>query len=777
MSCRIFNAVVFLVCGLTTYLYGQIPLNNGSFDAQTPLSKWNLYFYGAKPEIVADRENRTDGIQSIKIASSELSDCAIAQEVGVIPGKLYSLTGWVRTENLNSLDSPVFGTIIVQFPNGKSNIAYGQNHNGTTPWTQEVILFTAPECGKIRISLFFTGYGKGTGTVWFDNIQLQSHNDFSAKIKISSKLRSNNNISPFQYGQFIEPFYDCDTGMWSEKLSYQSFEGITPFKDFVVFNKPKDFQYRQWYPTGAVNRGLYSLDNKNSLNGKVAQCIKVKTGEPCVTGLAQDGIAVKKGETYNFSVYLRSHKISNPVRILLLEQGKVLAQLQFAPAFNWQKFTGCLIPTADSVNASLKIEYDAPGTLWIDQISLMPVDSVFGWRKDVVAAIKEMKPGIIRWGGIAVEHVDWKNLVGDPDKRQPWIDPFWGGTHNPAAGLEEFVKLCNLLGIEPMICVRVTDSNAFDAAAEIEYFNGANDTPMGKWRAENGHPEPYNVKYWQIGNEQESTEYTKKLISFSEAMKKKDPSIKLLSSFPNPEILRTAPLIDYICPHHYRSDLAACDGEFKRLQSWIQNYGNGRNIKIAITEWNTTAGNWGLSRAGLWTLDNALTCAIYHNIMHLNADFVEISNRSDLINSSCAGCIQTDNYRMFKTPAYYVQSLYANKSGEYALEHTNSGCVMPNETSATITNDRKTMTIFFVNQFRTKRKILFDLSEFEKLKENIMIWTVKDTQNANQRDIVNSFDEPERINIVQSTAVLEQNRFSHLIPELSLSVFQFQITP
>jgi alpha-N-arabinofuranosidase len=448
--------------------------------------------------------------------------------------------------------------------------------------------------------------------------------------------------------------------------------------------------------------------------------------------------------------------------------------VQFIPETNWKKFSADLIPTADSTNATLEIEYTGPGTLWLDQISLMPTDSVFGWRKDVVEALKAMNPGIIRWGGIAIEHVDWKNLIGDPDKRKPWTDPFWGGMHPPAAGLEEFVILCKSIGVEPMICVRTTDSNASDAVAEVEYFNGAANTPMGALRSQNGHPEPYNVKYWQIGNEQAGQEYTQKLKLFCEAMKKHDPTIKLLSSFPNPDILRTAShFIDYICPHHYQ-DLAGSDGDFSRIQSWIQKYGDDRPIKIAVTEWNTTAGNWGLSRGSLWTLDNALTCAIYHNIMHHHADWVEISNRSDLINSHCAGSIQTDHYRLFKTPAYYVQSLYANKAGTYPLQYSSSGDIMPNEFSATISENKNAATLFFVNQFRIPRKIRFDFSQMRQAKENITIWTVQDMQHAGQRDVSNSFEEPERIKIIESSAVLGQNRLFYSIPELSLSVFRIE---
>src|SRR4030042_558201 len=81
-------------------------------------------------------------------------------------------------------------------------------------------------------------------------------------------------------------------------------------------------------------------------------------------------------------------------------------------------------------------------------------------------------------------------------------------------------------------------------------------------------------------------------------------------------------------------------------------YAPGRNLKIAVTEWNTTAGDWGLGRAMLWTLDNALACSRYHNLLHRYADLVEIANRSNLTNSFCSGIIQTNNFRLYKTPTY-----------------------------------------------------------------------------------------------------------------------------
>ena len=90
--------------------------------------------------------------------------------------------------------------------------------------------------------------------------------------------------------------------------------------------------------------------------------------------------------------------------------------------------------------------------------------------------------------------------------------------------------------------------------------------------------------------------------------------------------------------------------------------------RSAVTEWNTTAGDWGPRRARLWTLENALACARYHNLIHRHCDLVAIANRSNLINSFCSGFIQTDNHRLYKTPTYYAQQLYATLAGDRPLK-------------------------------------------------------------------------------------------------------------
>ena len=109
----------------------------------------------------------------------------------------------------------------------------------------------------------------------------------------------------------------------------------------------------------------------------------------------------------------------------------------------------------------------------------------------------------------------WKDTIGDPDRRQPFRA--WGGLQPTGPGLEEIVQFCKLVDAEPLICVRVSKRKPADAAEEVQYFNGAENTPMGALRAKNGHAKPYGIKYWQVGNERAGQDYEARLAAFCKA--------------------------------------------------------------------------------------------------------------------------------------------------------------------------------------------------------------------------------------------------------------------
>ena len=112
--------------------------------------------------------------------------------------------------------------------------------------------------------------------------------------------------------------------------------------------------------------------------------------------------------------------------------------------------------------------------------------------------------------------------------------------------MDEFMTLCKLIGAEPYITVNAGFGDAHSAAEEVEYMNGASSTRLGAERARNGHPEPYHVKYWDIGNEPygawqlgrtDLKYYVLKHNEFAKAMRKADPSITLLASGNMPEAM------------------------------------------------------------------------------------------------------------------------------------------------------------------------------------------------------------------------------------------------
>jgi alpha-N-arabinofuranosidase len=581
-------------------------------------------------------------------------------------------------------------------------------------------------------------------------------------------------ISPFQCGQFIEYLCALTPSMFAEKVCDGSFEGVPPYG--VAFRSQTDRVEQPWYPDGAVHRGEFTLDATDPANGKVSQRIRQKPGDPCTLGISQGGMYVKAGEALCCALFLRAEGIEHPVCIALWGPGKTYATAEFRPGPRWQRYQATLRPAATDTRATLTISYRGPGTLWIDQVSLMPTATVCGWRSDVAEAVKALRPGIIRFGGSTIEGFEWTATIGDPAKRVPFTT-CWGGLEPGNAGLEEFVQLCRWAGAQPLVCVRFSGKKPQDAADQVEYFNGPATSRMGRLRAANGHAEPYGVRYWQVGNELGDEPYQKGLAAFCKAMKAVDPGIKLLASFPSAGLLQNAGAhIDYVCPHHYGChNLGAMEASVASCRRMIEQYAPGRGIRLAVTEWNTTAGDWQLGRAMLWTLDNALWCSRYHNFMHRHCDLIEIANRSNLADSFCSGIIQTNNSSLFKTPTYYAQQLYALHAGSCPLKilgDHGSGRDATLDTSATLSADGRRLALFAVNPTRQSQKRSLDLTALVPAAAEASVWTLADTARAGERDAANSWREPERIRVQPGKAALAGGKLVYEFPALSLTVLE-----
>jgi alpha-N-arabinofuranosidase len=394
--------------------------------------------------------------------------------------------------------------------------------------------------------------------------------------------------------------------------------------------------------------------------------------------------------------------------------------------------------------------------------------------------LKELHPAIVRLGGSATEEYEWESGVGDVDHRVPFTT-CWGGLEPNRVGLDEFVALCRLVDAEPLICARWTGKTPRDAANQVEYANGRTESVLGAKRAAGGHPEPYRVKYWQIGNEVGGSRYEETVAAFAGAMKKADPSIRVLSSFPSARILESAaPLIDYISPHHYAcADVQGTEDDVARLRDMIRRLGGGRPIRLAVTEWNTTAGDWGPGRGALLTLDNALKCARYHHLMHRHSDLIEIAIRSNLTNSFCSGIIQTRGADLYLAPTYHAQKLYARAGGDIPtkIDLPLEPGLDELDLSATISADGAMLRIFAVNDSKRAIERRIDLGAFGETTRKACLFTVADRDRKGERSAVNSFEDPERIKTTSSELEIPPRGFSHAFPPLSIRLVEIELKP
>ena len=273
--------------------------------------------------------------------------------------------------------------------------------------------------------------------------------------------------------------------------------------------------------------------------------------------------------------------------------------------------------------ARFEVYSDAP----IRYISLMPADHFHGCRRDVLDAIKEMRPSTIRIpGGIFAEKTDWKDGLKPIEERHPILDggkPILFCDHecydSHILNVDDYAAICDYVGAEMEITVRLTYCDVRDAADLVEYCNGDVTTPYGALRAERGHPEPYNVRTWYVGNEVTyvagvGLENAIRLHDqCTEAMLKVDPSIRTVISSGNAEdwddvLLSAAKHVDMCALHDYMRN-SIPDWDLPQLLASAEDVlypkikrqslrAAGR--PVLLDEWNMHWGCWGDAASGLY---------------------------------------------------------------------------------------------------------------------------------------------------------------------------------
>ena len=360
---------------------------------------------------------------------------------------------------------------------------------------------------------------------------------------------------------------------------------------------------------------------------------------------------------------------------------------------------------------------------YVGTVSLMPADHVEGLRADTLALLKQLNAPVYRWpGGNFVSGYNWKDGIGDRDRRPPRKNPAWTGVEHNDFGLDEFMTFCRMLGTEPYIALNSGLGNVTSAVEELQYATGAADTPMGAWRAKNGHAEPYQVKWWGIGNEMYGNwqlghmsleEYTRKHNEFAAAMRAENSSIKLVAvgdagpwsegmmqrvrglDGPDQRALLSAGAAGSGFPRRADGRGRAC-AKAEAHRGYRERFASlqGKDIDIALDEWNYWYGPHVFGELGTrYFLKDALGIAGGLHEYTRQSDIMFMANYAQTVN--VIGCIKTTQDRMpsMETTGLVLQLYRAALRIDPAAVQTQS----PLDVAAALTEDGRTLTIGVVN--------------------------------------------------------------------------------
>ena len=524
-------------------------------------------------------------------------------------------------------------------------------------------------------------------------------------------------IQPTMYGLFFEDInYAADGGLYGELVKNRSFEfpdRLMGWEAFGTFEVKDD---------GPFERCPHYMELRDPRHGDRR------------SGISNNGffgIGLHEGEDYRFSVWAKTPQDSARIIVQFIDRATMEEHQEFAEARltikgnEWKQYELVLKSPRTIQKAQLRIFLDGKNTVDLEHISLFPVNTFKnrknGMRRDLAQALADEKPGLLRFpGGCIVEGVDlatryqWKNTIG-PVENRPLNENRWEYSfpyrffpdyfQSYGLGFFEFFQLSEDIGAEPLPVLNVgmacqfqnwNDESAHvpldqlqpyiqDCLDLIEFANGSVDSEWGKKRAEMGHPEPFNMKYIGVGNEQWDDMYFKRLEPFVAAIRAKYPHIKIIgTSGPDSE----GKMFEkgWEAMRKQKADLV--DEHFYRNEDWFlgnaagkarygDNCGGLRYENYDRKGPKVFAGEYACHGKGKkWNhYEASILEAGFMTDLERNADVVYMTAYAPLF-AHVEGwqwrpdLIWYDNTRMFKSCSYYVQQMYATNKGTHVLTTT-----------------------------------------------------------------------------------------------------------
>ena len=523
-------------------------------------------------------------------------------------------------------------------------------------------------------------------------------------------------ISSSMYGVFFEEINHAgDGGLYAELVQNRSFEEdeipegyriegtklIPLAKPYHLTGEIRERSF-EWYggkirgwnlKTGDLSEASMRLTKERPMYptapNNLELFIQKTTGAVQLVNEGYWGMGIRQNERYHLRTIVRvdpGYKGTLTAK-LLSEKGDILARalLPCIPDGEWHDMTLVLTSVATDCKSSLAIEFDAPGKVWLDYVSLFPENTFKkrqnGLRKDVAEMVAGLQPAFFRWpGGCVVEGItlnnrfEWKKTLGDPAAR-PGEYSTWGYHCSYGFGYYEMLQFCEDIGAKAMYVCNVGLSCQFrmgeaseksdisyyidDCLDAIEYALGDTLTEWGARRAADGHPAPFPLQYIEIGNENWGDEYDRRFDMFYQAIKQKYPQLTLIYN-EMPE--RNGPMgitkTDMVDPHYY-----VAPEFFFRNTDLFDHYERGKHT-VYVGEYSC---NRGVGGGNMWA---ALSEAAFIGGMERNGDLVKMASYAPLLENRNnrkwpTNLIWFDSEQVVGRGSYYVQKMAVENRPTY----------------------------------------------------------------------------------------------------------------
>jgi alpha-N-arabinofuranosidase len=609
--------------------------------------------------------------------------------------------------------------------------------------------------------------------------------------------QSAGHVSPRMYGLMTEEInHSYDGGLYGELVQNRALLDDT--------NMPSHYAAVQSGSSAAT----IALDPKQPLNDTITTSLRLvvtSASAAAPAGVANEGywgFPVTPGTKYTASFYAKAAPgFDGPITLALQSPD---GETQFATAKvtaitgKWKKYqatleTGPRIPS--TVKARYALTIDRPGTVWLSMVSLFPPtynDRPNGFRKDLMQMLVDLHSKFLRCpGGNHVEgfsfptRFDWKKTIG-PIEQRAGHPGCWGYRSSDGMGLLEFCQWTQDMGAEPVLALFAgytldkqfveagpkLEPYVTEAVEEIEYVTGGPDTKWGKRRAADGHPKPFPLHYVEVGNEDsfdQSGSYDGRFTQFYEAIKKKYPQLKVISTIGNDQgkLMVKGCVPDAVDEHFYTS----ADSFIKLSQTHYDQYPRGKRPEIFVGEWasfeDPNIPPWSPPAKKLPPTPNmkaALGDACFMAGMERNADIVVMQCYAPMLVNVNAGAWQWrpdligyDAGHVFGSPSYYATKMFSTQVGDELISL--KGSDSPVQASATRDSHSGEVFLKLVNPTDAAVTLHVNLKGVGSVEPTAKVMTMAADPTA-----TNSLDQPTAVVPTEAAASDVKPQFDFPVP-------------